>query len=206
MVFVKFHNMKQEKKNFQMSPLNSNKLTNLHFTTSQNNIMITVHKCSVFFSSFFNLCTVYFTKKMFIHFPILQSQFTNVQFPFPFFFSSFFFSMYVLSVLLTNVRSFFLFFYMLCSTMFKFLFFFFSVLFPLSCTFFCFCFPFFSLFFHNKLLIHCTFFHNKLLIHCPFFFNLISPSLYLYLTTITIGSLPSLFDFNLYLCKINQVL
>ena len=66
MVFVKFYNMKQEKKNFfRISPLNSNKLTNFHFT-SQNNITITVQKCSVFFSSFFNLCTVYFTKKMFV--------------------------------------------------------------------------------------------------------------------------------------------
>ena len=60
MVFDKFHNMKQEKKNFLMSPLNSNKLTNFHFTTSQNNITITVHKCSIFFFFFFHLCTAYF--------------------------------------------------------------------------------------------------------------------------------------------------
>ena len=52
MVFVKFHNMNR-KKNFPMSPLNSNKLKKFHFTTSQNNMTITVQKCSVFFSSFF---------------------------------------------------------------------------------------------------------------------------------------------------------
>ena len=40
------------------------KLKKFHFT-SQNNITITVQKCSVFFSSFFNLCTVYL-KKMFV--------------------------------------------------------------------------------------------------------------------------------------------
>ena len=70
MAFVKFHYMRQEKK-FLMSPLNSNKLfffsTNFHFT-SQNNITITVHKCSALFSFlfqsyFFNLYTVYFSKK-----------------------------------------------------------------------------------------------------------------------------------------------
>ena len=52
MVFVKFHNMNRKKK-FLMSPLNSNKLKNFHFKTSQNNVIITVQKCSVFFSSFF---------------------------------------------------------------------------------------------------------------------------------------------------------
>ena len=40
-----------------MLPLNSNKLKKFHFTTSQNNVTITVQKCSVFFSSFFNLCS-----------------------------------------------------------------------------------------------------------------------------------------------------
>ena len=151
MVFVKFHNMKQKKK-ILMSPLNSNKLTNFHFT-SQNNITITVHKCSVFFSLifFFNLCTVYFTKKcsFFSSFFFLYAQFTVFKFPF---FSSL---------------------------------------------------PFF----------HCpvpfcfsSFFHNKLLIHCPFFFfNLISISLCLYLNTITIGSLPCLFNFSLYFRRISQV-
>ena len=52
MVFVKFHNMNRKKK-FLMSPSNSNKLKKFHFTTSQHNITITVQKCSVFFSSFF---------------------------------------------------------------------------------------------------------------------------------------------------------
>ena len=54
MVFVKFHNMNRKKK-ILMSPLNSNKLKKFHFTTSQNNITITVQKCSVFFSSFFSI-------------------------------------------------------------------------------------------------------------------------------------------------------
>ena len=49
-------------KKILMSPLNSNKLTNFHFTTSQNNITITVHFVSFLFF-FFNLCTVYFSKK-----------------------------------------------------------------------------------------------------------------------------------------------
>ena len=56
MVFAKFHNMNRKKK-ILMSPLNSNKLKKFHFTTSQNNVTITVQKCSVFFSSFFNLCS-----------------------------------------------------------------------------------------------------------------------------------------------------
>ena len=54
MVFVKFHNMNRKKiSNFAFKL----KLKKFHFTTSQNNITITVQKCSVFFSSFFNLCT-----------------------------------------------------------------------------------------------------------------------------------------------------
>ena len=142
MVFVKFHNMTR-KKNFLMSPLNSNKLTNFHFTTSQSNITITVHKCSVFFPFFFpNLCTVYFSKKCS-------------------FFSFFFFSICCVQQ---------------CSSFLSF---------PL-CPFSIVLYLFFSFFFHNKLLIHCPF----------FFFNLISVSLCLYLNTITIGSLPSLFNFN----------
>ena len=57
MVFVKFHNMNRKKK-ILISPLNSNKLKKFHFTTSQNNITITVQKCSVFlFFFFFNLCS-----------------------------------------------------------------------------------------------------------------------------------------------------
>ena len=151
MVFVKFHNMNR-KKIFLMSPLNSNKLKNFH-STSQNNITITVHKCSVLFSSFFNLCTVYFTK---------------------------------------NVCSFFLFFlfYMLCSTMFKFFSFFFSVPFSLSSSFFLFVFFFlFFSFFFFFFIINCSF-------NVPFFSTLYLP-LCLYLNTITIGSLPSLFNFSL---------
>ena len=118
-----------------MSPLNSNKLKKFHFTTSQNNVTITVKKCSVLFSFFFfNLCTVYFTK---------------------------------------NVCSFFLFFHMLYSTMFKYLFFLFFFFFPLSlsCSFFFllffFRFHFFSFFFF---IINCSF-------NVPFFSNLISTSL-----------------------------
>ena len=156
MVFVKFHNMKQKKNSNVAFKL---KLKNFHFTTSQNNITITVHKCSVFFSSFFNLCTVHFSKKIF--------------------FNSFFF------------------FYMPCSTMFKFLFFFFSLsFFHCPVTFcFCFCFHFFSFFF----IINCSF-------NVPLFFNPISTSLCLYLNTITIGSLPSLFNFSLYFRKIKTFL
>ena len=69
------------RKKILMSPLNSNKLKNVHFTTSQNNITITVHKCSVFFSSFFNLCTVYFTKNVcsFFSFFSLYAVFNNFQ-------------------------------------------------------------------------------------------------------------------------------
>ena len=160
MVFVKFHNMKQEKNFFLMSPLNSNKFffffTNFHFTTSQNNIAITVLKCSVFFSFFFqSMYCLYFEK---------------------------------------NVRSFlsfscfFIFFNMLCSTVFKFPFFS-SLSFSHCPAPFCFCFffPFFSFFF----IINCSF-----TVH--FFLNLISTSLCLYLNTITIGSLPRLFNFNPY--------
>ena len=149
MVFVKFHNMNRKK--ILMSPLNSNKLKKFHFT-SQNNITITVQKCSVFFSSFF--------------------------------------SIYVLSILLKmSVLSFFFLICCVqqCSSFFSF---FFSFrLFLLSCTFlflFSFFFSFFFLFF----------FHNKLLIQCPFFSTLYLP-LCLYLNTITIGSLPSLFNFSL---------
>ena len=134
-----------------MSLLNSNKLKKFHFTTSQNNVTITVQKCSVFFSSFFNVCTAYLKKKMFL-------------------------------------LSFSFLYYMLCSTMFKFplLLFFLSDFFLLSCTFL-FLFSFFFFFF----------FHNKLLIQCPFFFPTLYLPLCLYLNTITIGSLPSLFNFSL---------
>ena len=52
MVFVKFHNMKQEKKISNVT-FKLKQLTNFHFTTSQNNIAITIHKCSAFFFFFF---------------------------------------------------------------------------------------------------------------------------------------------------------
>ena len=65
MVFVKFHNMKQEKKNSNVA-FKLKQLTNFHFTTSQNNIIITVHKCSVFF--LFHLCTVCFFFLIFVLF------------------------------------------------------------------------------------------------------------------------------------------
>ena len=93
---------------------------------------------------------------------ILQSKFTNVQF--------FFFFFNLCTVYFPkNVHFLFLFFLMLCSTVFKFLFFsFLSFSMVLSL------FSFFS-FFYNKLLIH-------------YFFNLISTSLCFYLNIITIGS------------------
>ena len=142
-----------------MSPLNSNKLKNFHFKTSQNNVKITVQKCSVFFSSFFNLCSD------------------------------------VLSILLKmSVFSFFLSFSICCvqqcssfSFFFFFLFFFLFLHFHCPVAFcFCFGFHFFFLFF----------FYNKLLIQCPFFSTSYLP-LCLYLNTITIGPLPSLFNFSL---------
>ena len=118
---------------------------------------------------------------------MLQSQFTNVQFSF------LLFSIYVLSI--KKKCSFFLSFFFICcvqqcssfsSFSFSFLsFFFFFVLFSLSCSFFSFCFQFFSFF-----IINCSF-------NVPFFFNLISTSLCPYLNSITIGSLPSLFNFRL---------
>ena len=101
----------------------------------------------------------------------------------------FFQSMYCLFK--KNVRSFFLcFFHMLRSTILKCLFFLFFFFFHFHCpvAFFSFCFFLFSFFF--------LFIHNKLLIQC-LFFNLISTSLCPYLNTITIGSLPSLFNFSL---------
>ena len=144
MVFVKFHNMKQEKKISNVA-FKLKQLTNFYFTTSQNNIAITVHKCSAFFSFLF-------------------------------------FFIYVLSIFLKNVRSFlsfFLFFYMLCSTVFKFPFF-------SSLSFFCTFFFFFFFFF----IINCSF--NILF----FFFFFFKPYLCLYLNSTNIGSLPSLFNFN----------
>ena len=136
-----------------MSPLNSNKLKKFHFITSQNNVTITVQKCSVFFSSFFNLCGD------------------------------------VLSILLKmSVLSFFFFICCVqqCPSFFSF-FFFLSVFFLLSCTFlllFSFSFSFFFF------IINCPF-------NVPFSFSTLYLPLCPYLNTITIGSLPSLFNFSL---------
>ena len=147
MVFVKFHNMNWKKK-FLMLPLNSNNLKIFQVKTI---LQSQFTKVQFSFLLFFNLCTVYFSKKI----------------------------------------SFLLFFiYMLCSTMFKFFSFFFCP-FSIVPNLFSFCFFFFLFFFF-------FFFHNKLLIQCPFFFQpYIFLSLCLYLNTITIGLLPSLFNFSL---------
>ena len=42
----------EQEKRFLMSPLNSNKLKKFHFTTSQNNVTITVQKCCFLFFFF----------------------------------------------------------------------------------------------------------------------------------------------------------
>ena len=106
---------------------------------------------------------------------MLQPQFKNVVF-----FSSFFnLCSDVLSILLKmSVLSFFPFFHMLCSTMFKFLLFLFYF-FPSF--FYCpvrFCFHFLFTFF-----FFLFFFHNKLLIQCPLFF--FQPYIYLSVFTLT---------------------
>ena len=120
------------------------------------------------FLLFFNLCTVYFSKKCsFFSNIIITVHKCSV------FFSFFFSSIYVLS----KKCPFFLSFFSICrvqqcSSFFSF---FFLCLFSivLYLFLFVFCFPFFSLFF----------FHNKLLIHCPSFFF---PTLYLPLTVFTL--------------------
>ena len=110
-------------------------------------------------------------------------------------FSFLFFSIYVLSISLKKMFVlFFLFFPSICCVQ--------------KCSSFL-SFPLLS-FFHcpvpfSFLFLFSFFFHNKLLIHCHFFFKLISTSLCLYLNTITIGSLPSLFNFSLYFRNIRQV-
>ena len=144
-----------------MSPLNSNKLKKFHFTTSQNNVTITVQKCSVFFSSFFQSMYCLFKKCSF----------------FLSFFSSF----------ICCVQQ--------CSCFFSFFFF----LFHLHCPVAFFFFLFFSVF-----IFFLFFFHNKLLIQCPFLSTLYLP-LCLYLNTITIGSLPSLFNFSLQYHKLSLI-
>ena len=100
----------------------------------------------------------------------------------------FYFSIYVLSIKKMFVLSFFFFFHMLCSSFFFFFFFFPS--FFLFCTFlFLFSFFFF--------IINCSF-------NVPFFSTLYLP-LCLYLNTITIGSLPSLFNFSLSYHKLSLI-
>ena len=71
MVFVKFHNMKQENK-IMMSPLNSNKLSFLFsnkfdYHSQQVKTILTneVHKCSVVFS-FFSIYALFIFLKMFV--------------------------------------------------------------------------------------------------------------------------------------------
>ena len=92
MVIAKFHNMNRKK--ILMSPLNSNKLKKFHFTTSQNNVIITVQKCSVFFSSFFQSMYCLFKKKnvrsFFLFFFFSYVAFNNIQVSF----LSFFFFFY----------------------------------------------------------------------------------------------------------------
>ena len=157
MVFVKFHNMKQEKKSNVAFKLKQTHKFPLYNKSKQYYNQFTNVQFSFFFLFFFNLCTVYFTKNC--------SFFSNITITvqkcsvfFSFFF--FFFSIYVLSISLKkiSVLSFFLFSICCvqqCSSFFSF---FFSVLFPLTCTFlFLFLFSFFSFFFHNKLLIQCPF-------------------------------------------------
>ena len=131
MVFVKFHNIKQEKNLF-----------NIAFKLKQ------THKFSL-----------YKSKQYYNH----SSQMSV-------FFSSFFSSIYVLSILLKNVRSFLSFFLYAVFNNVQVFFFFFSVLFPLSCTvlfLFLFLFSFFFIFF----IINCSF-------NVPFF----QPYIYLSLS------------------------
>ena len=141
-----------------MSPLNSNKLKNFHFPTSQNNVTITVQKCSVFFSSFFNLCSdvlsILLKMSVLSFFFFLYAVYNNVQVSSPSFFS----------------------------------------------------FHLFSIVLYVFVFVFIFFFHNKLLIQCPFFFfNLISTSICPYLNTITIGLLPSLFNFSLEYHKLSLI-
>ena len=146
MVFVKFHNMNRKKISNVAFKLKQPQNLSLYKSKQYYNYS---SQMTVFFSSFFNLCTVYFTKNA----------------------CSFFLSFFLLYAMFNNVQL--LSFCFLCP--------FFHC--PVA---FCFGFTFFF-----------PFFHNKLLIQCPFFSNLISTSLCPYLNTITIGTLPSLFNFSL---------
>ena len=82
MVFIKFHNMKQEK-NFLMSPLNLNKLTNFPLYNKSKQYYNHSSQMSVFFSSFFSLYTVYLSK-MFVLFQYYNH--SSLMFSFLFFF------------------------------------------------------------------------------------------------------------------------
>ena len=127
---------------------------------------------------------------------MLQSQFTNVQFSFLLFFQSmyclfywkclFFLSFFSPYAVFNNVQVSLSFFFTFCF----FLFLHFHC--PVA---FCFWYSFLFSFF---------FFYNKLLIQCPLFLTLYLP-LSLYLNTITIGSLPSLFNFSLYYHKLSLI-
>ena len=119
----------------------------------------------------------------------------------------FFFFFNLCTVYITKiVCSFFLFFFlfhMLCSTISSVFSFFFLFFFHLHCpvAFFFFLFSvfiFFFLFFFFRFIINCSF-------NASFFFNLISTSLCPYLNTITIGSLPSLFNFDLKYHKLSLI-
>ena len=83
MVFVKFYNMNKKKISNVAFKL---KLKSFHFT-SQNNIAITVQKCSVFFSSFFSIYVLSILLKMLVlsFFFFLYAVFNNVQVSFLFF-------------------------------------------------------------------------------------------------------------------------
>ena len=124
MVLVKFHNMNRKKK-FLMSPLNSNSKF-FHFTTSQNNITITVQKGSAFFSSFFNLCTVYLKKMFVLSFFFFFHMLCSTMFKFLFFLFFFFLHSHcpVAFFLLVFLFSFFFHFFFIINCSFKVSFFF----------------------------------------------------------------------------------
>ena len=136
MVFIKFHNMNRKKKNSNVAfKLKLKKF--FHFTTSQNNVTITVHKCSVFFSSvFFNLCTVYFTENVcsfFLFFPICcVQQCSSFSFFFPF--CLFFIVLYVFVFIFIYFLLFFLSFFFIINCSFN-VSFFFSTLYLPPCLF-----------------------------------------------------------------------
>ena len=128
---------------------------------------------------------------------MLQPQFKNVQFSFLLFFQS----MYWCTVYFTkNVCSFFFFLYAVFNNVQVSSLFPFRLFFLLSCTFlflfsFSFYFFFLSFFFF---IINCSF-------NVPYFFSTLYLPLSLYPNTITIGSLPSLFNFSLQYQKLSLI-